>query len=85
MQKQRQIGVSLTLVSVKEACCQIVAILCNSLQNFQDWKERENAWFSAWCQERVTNIEVLRAAMGVLVGLPVALIIAGLVLGGDAS
>lgn len=82
---QKQIGVSFTLVSAKAIYCRMLAICYNSLQKLQDWKERENAWFSALCQERVTNHEVLLTAAAVFVGLPVVLIIAGLVLGGGAS
>jgi hypothetical protein len=82
---QKQIGVSFTLVSAKAIYCRMLAICCNSLQKLQDWKERENAWFSAMCQERVTNHEVLLTAAAVFVGLPGVLIIAGLVLGGGAS
>ena len=99
MQKQKQIAftrrkialtftllnVNAILLNVKETCSQILLILLNLARIGKEWKARENAWFSAWCQEPVTNIEVLRAAVGVLVGLPVALIIAGLVLGGGAS
>ena len=82
---QKQIGVPFTLVSAKAIFCRMLAICCNSFQKLQDWKERENAWFSALCQERVTNHEVLLTAAAVFVGLPVVLIIAGLVLGGGAS
>ena len=99
MQKQKQIAfsrrkivltftllnVNAILLKVKETCSQILLILLNLARIGKEWKARENAWFSAWCQEPVTNIEVLRAAVGVLVGLPFALIIAGLVLGGGAS
>ena len=99
MQKQKQIAftrrkialtftllnVNAILLNVKETCSQILLILLNLARIGKEWKARENAWVSAWCQEPVTNIEVLRAAVGVLVGLPVALIIAGLVLGGGAS
>lgn len=99
MQKQKQIAftrrkialtftllnVNAILLKVKETCSQILLILLNLARIGKNWQARENAWFSAWCQEPVTNIEVLRAAVGVLVGLPVALIIAGLVLGGGAS
>ena len=82
---QKQIGVPFTLVSAKAIYCRMLAICCNSLQKLQDLKERENAWFSALCQERVTNHEVLVTAVAVCVGLPLILIIAGLVLEGGAS
>lgn len=59
-------------------------MLSNSLQKLQGWKERENAWFSALCEERVTNQEVAAVAAGVCVGLPAILCIAGLVLEGGA-
>ena len=77
MQKQKQIAFPFTLVTLGE-------ILSYSLQKWQDWKESENAWFTALCEEPVTNHEVLRTAAAVCVGLPAILCLAGLVLEGGA-
>lgn len=82
--QRKQIAFPFTLLSWRETSCRILAMLCHSLEKLQDWKESENAWFSALCEERVTNQEVAAVAAGVCVGLPAILCIAGLVLEGGA-